>query len=383
MDSHSLRKFFESGERSHVLLNPRRPATEKAWVQKAQLPNLPEHIWISSSGTTSVEEIKLIGLSRTAFLAAAQGANEFMRVTASDVWLNVLPHFHVGGLAIFARSYLSKSKVVDISVQSNGELFKWNPEAVISEINQQGVTLLSLVPTQVYDLVRAGVRAPASLRLVLVGGGALQDSLYREARALGWPLLPTYGMSELCSQVATVPLDSLASVLPAVPAALLLPHIQARVSGGRLEIKSPALFSAYVYASASGSRVEDPKKDGWFLTSDFVELEGRELRFKGRTQDQIKVGGEIVNLSRLQTLFQTLIQDTRLVVLAEADARLESRVVIVFEGIASGLAEKYVETLNKNIAPYERIQGLYIVDHLPRTDLGKIKTAELKKQLGL
>ncbi len=383
MDSNSLKTFFDSDKKSHILLNPRRPAHEKSWVDKAQIPNWPEHLWISSSGTTSANEVKLIGLSRQAFLVAAKAANEFLNVSSGDVWLNVLPHFHVGGLAIFARAYLSKSKVIDISTQTNGDLFKWNPHLVVDEIIKGQVTLLSLVPTQVYDLVRLNIPSPPSLRAVLVGGGLLQDNLYRQARDLGWPLLPTFGMSELCSQVATVPLASLNENSAIVPPAHLLSHIQARTTkDSRLEIKSAALLSAYVYASEKGSRLEDPKKDGWFLTSDFAELSGAELRFKGRLQDQIKVGGEVVNLARLQGLFQTLIQDVPLAVLAEADDRLEARVVIVFESISPRLAEKYIEVLNKNVAPYERIQGLYIVEVLPRTDLGKIKTGLLKEQLG-
>ena len=36
--------------------------------------------------------------------------------------------------------------------------------------------------------------------------------LYREARALGWPCLPSYGLTETASQVATAPLESLAGL---------------------------------------------------------------------------------------------------------------------------------------------------------------------------
>ena len=40
------------------------------------------------------------------------------------------------------------------------------------------------------------------------GGGAVSDELYRDARALGWRVLPSYGMTECCSQVATALSDS-------------------------------------------------------------------------------------------------------------------------------------------------------------------------------
>ena len=65
----------------------------------------------------------------------------------------------------------------------------------------------SLVPAQVLDLVRAGLRPPPVLRAIVVGGGAISAELYRDARALGWPVLPSYGMTECCSQIATATHD--------------------------------------------------------------------------------------------------------------------------------------------------------------------------------
>ena len=42
----------------------------------------------------------------------------------------------------------------------------------------------------------------------MTGGGALDPSLYKQARDLGWPLLPSYGLTECGSQVATASLSS-------------------------------------------------------------------------------------------------------------------------------------------------------------------------------
>ncbi len=77
------------------------------------------------------------------------------------------------------------------------------------EMNEGAVTLTSLVPTQVHDLVQCALACPPSLRAVVVGGAELDPVLGERARELGWPVLQSYGMTEAASQVATASLASL------------------------------------------------------------------------------------------------------------------------------------------------------------------------------
>src|SRR5207253_1068669 len=86
---------------------------------------------------------------------------------------------------------------------------EWNPARTVKKWKDRKVTLTSLVPTQVFDLVSANLTAPKNLRAAVIGGGALDPSLYLKARELGWALLPSYGLTECASQVATASLDSL------------------------------------------------------------------------------------------------------------------------------------------------------------------------------
>ena len=71
----------------------------------------------------------------------------------------------------------------------------------------RGVTHTSLVPTQVHDLVKADLRAPETLKAIVVGGGHLDAATGRLARTLGWPVLASYGMTEAASQIATQTLE--------------------------------------------------------------------------------------------------------------------------------------------------------------------------------
>jgi O-succinylbenzoic acid--CoA ligase len=317
---------------SHVLLNPRMPDAERERLESFVTP-LPGHLWLATSGTTG--SLKLTALSKRAMLASAAAVNRHLQASADDVWLCVLPTFHVGGLGIYARAFLSGARVV-----TEG----W-----------EGVTLASLVPAQVSDLVRAGTPAPPSLRAVVIGGGALSASLHEQARALGWPLLPSYGMTECCSQVATATADA--------PALQLLDHIEARIEDdGRLALRSEALFTGY----ATEAGFIDPKMDGWFVTEDLAVLEGRTLRVEGRRGDFVKIGGESVDLSRLDRILADLGADAAAV--AFPDERLGHVIALA---IASG-DDSIVEAFNARVFPFERARRVLRVPEIPRTPLGKI-----------
>lgn len=324
---------------SHVLLNPRMPEDERRRLESFVV-ELPGHIWVATSGTTGA--LKLTALSKRALLASAAAVNRHLRSDAQDVWLCVLPAFHVGGLGIYARAFLSGARVVRSG---------W-----------EDVTLASLVPAQVSDLVRDRIVAPASLRAVVVGGGALSEELFGAARGLGWPLLPSYGMTECCSQVATATLQSRELIL--------LDHMEARIEeDGRLALRSEALLSGY----ATEEGFIDPKVGGWFVTEDLASLDGRLLRIEGRRGDFVKIGGESVDLSRLDRILASLGADAA--VFAVPDERLGHVIALA---VASGDADEIARAFDARVFPFERARRVIRVAEIPRTPLGKIMRSRLE-----
>src|SRR5687768_11733428 len=153
------------------------PRDERRRLETYVVP-LRAHVWLATSGTSGA--LKLTALSKKALLASAASVNRHLQSDSKDVWCCVLPTFHVGGLGIYARALLSGARV--ITEGWDPVRFGANPE----------ISLASLVPAQVADLVRLGVRAPRSIRAVIVGGGALGTGLYAQAGELGWPVLPSY-----------------------------------------------------------------------------------------------------------------------------------------------------------------------------------------------
>lgn len=339
---------------SALLLNPRLDPAFRERILSAEFPDLPDHIWMASSGTSG--RAKVVALSRTALESSAVAVNCRLGVHPSDQWINPLPLFHVGGLGIVVRAALSNTLCHCFE--------EWNPQQFVRRSTECGATLSSLVPAQVHDLINAHLRCPSSLRAIVVGGGALDESLRVRAAQLGWLLLPSYGMTETASQVATAkPGAEDFTWLP------LLDHVQARVAdGGALELRGPSLLTGWMLFDADGSaRWEDPKHDGWFRTSDRVELRDGKLRFVGRTDDLVKIRGELVDVSALERELQSRVPSGLVRIDAEPDRRNGSALSVVAENAA---AESEARGAVDIFPPYAR-PAVFRVGAVQVSPLGK------------
>lgn len=348
-----------SSAENHLLLNPRLPEEERARLEElvAAAPPLERHVFIATSGTSG--SLKLVALSKQALLASAAAVNQHLGAS-DDIWCCVLPTFHVGGLGIHARAHLSGAGVVSIA---------WNPEEFARTCAGERVSLSALVPAQVYDLVSAKLRAPHSLRAIVIGGAAFSLELHGAAWDLGWPVLPSYGMSECCSQVATALSES--------PEMILLPHLDARAEDdGRLALRGASLFTGYCLFDERGEATfVDPKIDGWFATEDEGEVDGRVLRVSGRRGEFIKIGGESVDLRRLDAIADRIARGAGMdaAVIAVPDDRLGH----VIHLAVTGDSESIRRAFDERVLPFERAREVHRVGAIPRSSLGKL----LRKRL--
>lgn len=356
---------------TEILLNPRLPADDQAYVHRliASVPSLDGHVWLTTSGATA--RLKPVALSKRALLVSARAVNEHLASDARDIWLNVLPTFHVGGLGIHARAHLSGARVVSLE--------RWDTAAFGARLTAD-VTLTSLVPTQVFDLVQAGLAAPPSLRAAVVGGGALAPDLGRRAGALGWPLLPSYGATECGSQIATAAPGATDEDAPRLR---LLSHVAVRTSAeGRLEVRSHALFTGY----ATETGLVDPKRDGWWRTDDLGDVHGDTLVVHGRADETVKVGGELVHLAaleaRLADVIAAIAPGTDAALVRVADPRLEWVVGLAVATVDPSTADRVRDAFNAAVLPFERARVTHRVASVPRTALGKVARGALEVTLG-
>jgi len=350
-------------------------SVEGAGLAEMALRELKVEDWcfFQTSGTEGAR--KWVGLTKQALLMSARAVNEHFGITERDHWLLALPTHHVGGFGILARAHLSGSAVTRLEG-------KWNAAAFVQMCENVGATLASLVPTQVFDLVAAQMMAPASMRAVLVGGGALNAELEAAALGLGWQVHRTYAMTETGSSVAAQPR----------PGAELevLPIWQVNTDAeGVLTISGPALAQGYAICEEGHWRWEPIPAEG-LRTRDRVEIieaEGtRRLRFLGREAGTVKILGELVALGPIQDRIEALRLKLGSIsadaaVCDVADARKESRLVLAVSGMTESEAAQMQKGLNETLRPFEQIQDVRMLHAIPRSDLGKVLLAGLRELL--
>ncbi|HVP01576.1 MAG TPA: AMP-binding protein [Solirubrobacteraceae bacterium] len=150
---------------------------------------------VHTSGTAG--DPKPVALTYGNWLWSALGSATALGLDPRERWLCCLPLSHVGGLSILLRSAIYATSAIVHE--------RFDTERVLAELRDpQGPTLVSLVPTTLRRLLDAGLREPPSLRWVLLGGAAIDGDLLARAAQAGVPVAPTYGMTEACSQVATL-----------------------------------------------------------------------------------------------------------------------------------------------------------------------------------
>lgn len=358
---------------SELLVNPRLPRAEHERLEAiAAAHDAPGRVWLATSGASG--PVKLVAHTRASLLASAAAVNAHLDADAFDVWVNVLPLFHVGGLGIEARARLSSARVCG-DHDGEGMPPPWSARGFMRTIEREAGTLSALVPAQVHDLVAADLRAPVSLRAVVVGGSALDPELWARARALRWPLLPSYGATECGSQIATAPLDALDE--EACPPLILLAETKVAVTDDALlRVHTPALFAGYG-ADATPAGFVDPRVDGWWTTEDRGSLDADgAVTIAGRGADFFTVGGENVGLPRLERILAQAVETTGFTgdaaLLPTTDARLGHVVTLVYAGGASQTVDTLRDAFNAEVAPFERIRLVRRLPELPRTPLAKL-----------
>lgn len=358
-----------------LLFNKNQPTIHLILSAATRLPSLPAHIWIMTSGSHCS---KLVALSKKAFLHSALAVNQHLMVSNIDRWGICLPLFHVGGLSILARAHLSSSAVFYFRS-------KWTASLFVTFLKQNKITLISLVPTQVYDLVLGNHSSPPSLRAVVVGGGALSQNLYHAARALGWPILPSYGLTECSSQVATAELQSLKENI--FPRLKILSHVQIKMSDqhtGEISLQSDSLLTGFISLSESKQFVfQRFKKGKWYCTKDQGVKTNQFLEIS--VSGHLKILGEKINLRKLEDDLINLLLKYKISsfcrLVAIPHLRNGFQITLVTDCYSPQILYRIIQDFNRLQSGFEKIQTLYIMPFVPVSNISKPLYVDLLKSL--
>jgi O-succinylbenzoic acid--CoA ligase len=351
-----------------LLLHPRLTAPERdeqeaAAARAGPLPHPEAAAIIYTSGTTGTPRAAV--LSRGALEASASASAANLGWQADDRWLLCMPIAHVGGLSIVTRCLIARRCVVLTP--------KFDARQLPSVIADRRVTLASLVPAMLARALDAHPdwRAPAHLRAILVGGAAVPAALLRRAAERGFPLLPSYGLTESCAQIVAAPYAARHD--PAeYGSGLPLPGVRVRIVDGRIEIRGPMLMAGYWNEHSLAP-------DAWFDTGDVGEIDARGcVHVHARRTDLIVTGGENVYPAEVERALEAMpgIRAAGVFGITSDEWGQEVAAALV-ASVAPPRDLDLAGHLMARLAPHKRPRHVCYVRELPHTTGGKLDRGAL------
>lgn len=338
-------------------------------LQQPELSGSAE-LLIATSGSTG--EAKQVMLSEANLEASVRASRSRIPLGPGDIWLACLPLRHIGGMMIFYRCAEAGATVL----LHQG----FDAVRVRADMERHGVSHISLVPAMLARLLEGGA-PPSGLKYALIGGGPLSETLARRAQAAGWPICPSYGMSEAASQVATLaalPPDwregMVGQPLPGVTVAIVDENNQRVTGEGRIRIRGPMVMAGY--ANAAGEAGHGLDDDGWFNTGDrgCIDACGN-LLVLGRCDDMLVSGGVNVHPAEVEKLLLACPGVSDAAVTAVADETWGDRIAALLVGDAD--IEAIQAWSRENLPSHLRPRLFFAVPGLPRNPMGKLERSRL------
>jgi Acyl-CoA synthetases (AMP-forming)/AMP-acid ligases II len=258
--------------------------------------------------------------------------------------------------------------------------------ALASDPAPSHVSLVPTMLTRVLDAVADGP-PPATLRAVLLGGGPIPPELIARAIKAGWPIVPTYGLTEAASGVTALPTGEAASHPGSAGRAL--PGVEVRIAEpddagvGEILVHSPARFTGYLGdAAATAAALTD---GDWLRTGDLGNLDpdGR-LTVLDRRTDRIVRGGENISPAEVEAVLlgHPAIADAAVVARRDATfGHVPVAAIVLRPGSADPGDDALVRHCRDRLAGFKVPAAFVRLEALPRSAVGKLRRAEVRASL--
>ena len=346
---------------------------------------------LHTSGTTS--RPKLVPLTGANLCASARHIAQSLALTAGDRCLNILPLFHIHGLAAAPLATLASggSVVLTDGVYAAG-FFEW--------LEEFQPTWYTAVPTMHQGILAGAARhrallEKARLRFVRSSSAPLPKSVAAALEdAFQAPLVEAYGMTEAAHQIASNPLPparrKFGSVgLPAGPeVAILFPDGRIRPAGEAGEVGEVVIRGPNVTTGYEGNEQANAEAfvTGWFRTGDLGRFDGDGyLHLTGRLKELINRGGQKISPREIDEVLLEHPAVRQAVAFAVPHARLGEEVAAAVE-LRPGMhvdERALREWAAARLAAYKVPRRFRFVEEIPKGPTGKLQRNALAAQLGL
>jgi acyl-CoA synthetase (AMP-forming)/AMP-acid ligase II len=344
---------------------------------------------LHTSGTTS--RPKLVPLSHGNLCVSARNIAATLGLRPEDRCLNVMPLFHIHGLAaaLLASITAGASVICTPGYRSGGAFFAW-----MSEFRP---TWYTAVPTMHQAIVaEAGGHTAAirncPLRLIRSSSAALPGLvLQRLEKAFGAPVIEAYGMTEASHQMASNPLPpgvrkpGSVGVAAGPEVAIMDATGELRAAGqtGEVVIRGASVTAGY---ESNATANEGAFTRGWFRTGDegYQDQDGY-LFLTARIKEIINRGGEKISPREVDEALLEHPAVAQAVAFAMPHPTLGEEVgaAVVLRAGATATVADLRSFAKAKLAEFKVPRRIVLVDDIPKGATGKIQRIGLAGQLQL
>ena len=308
---------------------------------------------------------KAVSISRKNIESSCNISQKNLNVEKSDKWLLCMPPYHAGGLSIIYRSLILGNK---FHIEDD-----FNSEKVIDLIMSEKINIVSMVPTMlskiVYQMKDRNLIAPKSFKFVLSGGAKTPEELILSSNNIGLKTLPTYGMTETSSQIATASPNDEFRPLNSVGKPLLRDSVKI-AKNSEIQVSGEMVANYY----------DEKVSKKWLQTGDYGYIDKDNYLFvKGRIDELIISGGENINPLEVEEFISKNKKIKECIVLGKTDEYWGEKVVAAIysdDDITLEEINSYLGGLDKFKYPKDIVQ---LKKPLPKLHNGKFDRKKIKK----
>ena len=308
---------------------------------------------------------KAVSISRKNIESSCNISQKNLNVEKSDKWLLCMPPYHAGGLSIIYRSLILGNK---FHIEDD-----FNSEKVIDLIMSEKINIVSMVPTMlskiVYQMKDRNLIAPKSFKFVLSGGAKTPEELILSSNNIGLKTLPTYGMTETSSQIATASPNDEFRPLNSVGKPLLRDSVKI-TKNSEIQVSGEMVANYY----------DEKVSKKWLQTGDYGYIDKDNYLFvKGRIDELIISGGENINPLEVEEFISKNKKIKECIVLGKTDEYWGEKVVAAIysdDDITLEEINSYLGGLDKFKYPKDIVQ---LKKPLPKLHNGKFDRKKIKK----